>query len=319
MDEFCEAIYEPLAKVIRATGRANKVRGAALRALAMSHLICASDFSTTEAVLDLCEKVCMERYRGEDVVPSLRACALECWALLSTTGYDAYIAGEDLDVGNGNGRGVEILSTLGECLDHANLDLRCAAGECIAMIHEARLNLGIDDDDGGNASDRRFHPGSWEGSEKEVLMDEIKQRIAELSVESGHHMSKKNKKEQKASFREFMATIVEDESPAEVVTFRGGQLVLNSWKEIVQLNFIRHCLQGGFQIQLMMNETLHMIFGTDGSVLNASGTMSSLEKRLTMSKTSDASKAADQKMRKQRKSRINAQNRFLTADGDDPL
>jgi len=36
------------------------------------------------------------------------------------------------------------------------------------------------------------------------LMDGVKQRVSELSVESGHHMSKKAKKEQRATFREFM-------------------------------------------------------------------------------------------------------------------
>ena len=84
-------------------------------------------------------------------------------------------------------------------------------------------------------------------------MDEVKQRISELSVESSHHMSKKAKKEQRQTFREFMATIVDDEPPCEVVAFRGGTLTLNSWKEVVQLNFVRHCLQGGFQIQLVTN------------------------------------------------------------------
>lgn len=150
-------------------------------------------------------------------------------------------------------------------------------------------------------------------------MDEVKQRIAELSVESGHHMSKKSKKQQRSTFREFMSTIVDDEPPEEVVTFRGGSVKLTSWKEIVQLNFIRHCLQGGFQIQMMMNETLHDIFGVDGSIISdATGmTMSQLEKRLTMSKTSDAAKKADKKMNKQRKTRTNVKNHFLTADGED--
>jgi len=155
-DEFCEMIYDPLTKVVRATGRASRVRGAALRALAMAHLICASEFSTTEAVMDLCGEVCKERYRGEDVVPSLRATGLDCWALLSTSMQDAYIAGEDVP-----GGGAGMLSTLGECLEHVHLDLRCAAGESVALIHEARLNLGIDEDEGGNASDRRFHRGAF--------------------------------------------------------------------------------------------------------------------------------------------------------------
>mmetsp|Transcript_39271 Transcript_39271/g.118117 ORF Transcript_39271/g.118117 Transcript_39271/m.118117 type:complete len:228 (+) Transcript_39271:1103-1786(+) len=159
--------------------------------------------------------------------------------------------------------------------------------------------------------------GSWDGTEWEVLMDEVKQRVAELSVESGHHMSKKAKKEQRATFREFMATIVDDESPSEIVSFRGGQLTLKSWREIIQLNFIRHCLQSGFQIQLMTNPTLHAIFGADGNLLSTIENMSQLEKRLTMSKTSQAAKAADVDLTRRRRNRTNMKNHFLTADGDD--
>lgn len=317
MDEFCENIFGSLLKVVKATGRAPQVRGAALRALSMAHFICASEFSTTEDVLDLCECVCAPRYRGEDVTYSLRATALDCWALLSTTVNDVHIAGEDIITGTDHGRGLIILSLLNDCLIHVNLDLKCAAGEVLALIHEARLNLGIDENEGGNASERRYARGSWDGSEREVLMDEMKQRVAELSVESGHHMSKKSKKEQKATFRDFMATIVEDEPPSKIISFRGGQLTLNTWKEIIQVNFIRHCLQSGFQIQLMTNSTLQIIFGADSSVLNSTLTLSQLEKRLTLSKTSDTAKAADREMRKRRKSRTKAQNYFLTADGLD--
>jgi hypothetical protein len=162
------------------------------------------------------------------------------------------------------------------------------------------------------------HAGSWDGSEWEVLMDELKQRMAELAVESGHHMSKKAKKEQRSTFREFMATVVDDEPPYEVVSFRGGSLEMTSWREIIQLNFVRHCLQGGFQAQLMTNPTLLSLFGGDGMVLQdaAGKQMSSLEKRLVMSKTSDAAKAADVTMSRQRNNRNAAKNHFLTADGE---
>jgi hypothetical protein len=148
-------------------------------------------------------------------------------------------------------------------------------------------------------------------------MDEVKQRIAELSVESGHHLSRKVKKEQRSTFREFMATIVEDEAPEEVVAFRGGRLSMNNWKEIIQLNFVRHCLQSGFQVQILTNETLHQIFGANGQLLMENATMSQVEKRLTLSKTSTVAKAADLGLKADRKKRQNIKNHFLTADGDD--
>lgn len=132
-------------------------------------------------------------------------------------------------------------------------------------------------------------------------------------------MSKKSKKEQRATFRDYMATIVDDESPQEVVNFRGGTVELNSWREVIQLNFVRHCLQGGFQIQMMMNETLHAVFGVDGRVISdgSGAVLSQLEKRLTLSKTSDAARKADKVMMKQRRTRTNVKNHFITADGDD--
>ena len=319
-EEYCESIHDLLVKVIKATGRAAQVRGAALRALSMSYFICSSDdVAATEHLLDLCENVASDRYRGEDVQPILRSGALDCWALLCTTLDGSYLAGDE-DVGGfgENGRGVIMLPLLSNCLDHVNLDLRCAAGECIAFIHEARLEMGIDDElENVTATEKKYSRGSWDGSEVEVLMDEIKQRVSELSVESARHMSKKAKKEQRATFREFTATIVDDEYPSEVVAFRGGTLNLSSWREIIQLNFIRHCLQSGFQIQLMTNRTLQLIFGADASTLNSNATMSQLEKRLTLSKTSDASKAADREMLKRRKSKRNKQNHFLTIDGED--
>jgi len=148
-------------------------------------------------------------------------------------------------------------------------------------------------------------------------MDEIKQSVAELSVESGKHLSKKLKKDQRAIFRDLSSTIVDDESPCEVVTFRGGQLTLNSWREIIQLNFIRNALQTGFQIQLMTNNTLQMIFGLDASVLNTATQRSQLEKRHTQSKTSEASKQAYNERNKDRKSKMRAKHAFLDADGDE--
>lgn len=314
-DDYCDQVRQKLVLVVKMTQRAAQVRGAALKALSMAYFICSSNVGSSDRILDLCEEVCAPEYRGELVPASLRATALDCWALLSTLIDDTYLAGSDVE-GSGDGRGLVILPLLSDCLNSTNLDLRCAAGECVALIHEARLDLGIEEDEGENASERRYRRGSWDGTEFEVLIDEVKQRVAELSVESGRHMSKKAKKEQRATFRDFMATIVDDEAPNEVVAFRGGQITLTNWKEIIQLNFIRHCLQTGFQVQLMTNSTLQLIFGANSDMLNTVTQLSQLEKRHHLSKASEASKQAYNDRNKVRKSRISAKNAFMDADGE---
>jgi hypothetical protein len=318
-DDIVEKLNGPLKKTVNATGRVTQVRSAALRCLAMVHFICGTDcFEDGEnaaAVLTLCEKVSAQSYRGETVSPILRATALDCWSLLSTTFSDAYVAAGDSGDDFNLGQGLQLLPLLVECLESSNQSLRRSAGECVSLIHECRLNLGMDEEEAVNRTERAYRRGSWHGSEWEVLMDEVKQRIAELSVESGHHMSKKDKKEQRSTFRDFVSTIVDDENPEEIVNWRGGKVTLNSWKEIIQLNFVRHCLQGGFQTQLMTNETLQNIFG---AVFDGSGMpLNQLEKRMYMSKTSEAAKAADKAMTKQRRTRNNIKNHFLTADGED--
>jgi hypothetical protein len=76
-------------------------------------------------------------------------------------------------------------------------------------------------------------------------------------------------------------------------------------------------LQGGFQIQLLTNPILQAIFGADGDALNANAGYSKLEKRLLISKSSEASKTKDLDLSKKRRNRANVKNHFLNADGED--
>lgn len=321
-DEQYGAVEDTLRRAVMATGRAPGVRSAAMRALCLTSFICCSgtgaDEESTTSLLSFCESVSQESWRGEKEVitpPALRSAALDCWALLSTSLEDVMIAGD----GECYGRGLTMLPLLQQCLEHESSDLRVSAGECVALIHESRLSLGIAGEIAENASERRYRHGSWDGTEWEVLMDELKQKISFLSVQSGRQLSKKAKKEQRKVFRDFAAMVMDDEAPHEVINVCSGYtMTLVSWREIIQLNFTRRCLQGGFQAQLMANPTLWKLFGIDEIALrNASASsLSPLEKRLTISKMSDAAKAADRRMIRQRRSRHNAKNHFFIADGE---
>ena len=313
-DEFYESVEPNLKRTVLLTSRAPAVRGAALRAMCVTNFVCATeDDEHASSLLDLTASVAGPDYRQQVVPPTLRATALECWCLLATTLFDVDVSGND------TGRGLALLNLIQTCLNDPCLELRAAAGQCMALIHEARLEMGVvvDDDDAVTTTERKYCRGGWSGSPYEDIVFEIQERITELSNQSGHSISKKAKKELRSAFREFASTIADNENPKESIAFRGGSLEVTSWKGIVQLQFVRHCLQGGFQIQLLTNPTLQTIFGADGSVLNDSGTMSQLEKRLYMSKTSGAAKLAHVDMTKKRRARNNVKNHFLTTDGDD--
>jgi hypothetical protein len=315
-EDYFEQVYSrTLLRAVQSTHRAIPVRIAALRAIGMTVFIGVDDQIITEQVLDLCEALAQPEYRGEQVPPSLRAAALDVWNLLATTLHELYIAGKD-DVSTG--RGLMLLNTLVECLEQKeDLSLQSAAGECVAWIHTARLQLGVESEEGDNTTERRFRPGFWEGSEWSDTMAEIEQLMDLLSNQSGHFLSKKKKKETRSVFRELLATIQDNEPPLQVIQFRGGSLKLNSMKDIIALNFMRQCLQGGLQIQLMTNPTLQAIFGADCQALNSSNMgYSQLEKRLILSKASEAAKVKDLDRNKKRRNRTNVKNLFLASDDD---
>lgn len=198
-EEYVREVQGPLMRVVKVVHRAVQVRKAALRALAMACFMGSWSSSSTvaaagggggggdmvseelECVMDLCEEVGKEEFQGDKVDFRLRATAWECWALLGTLLGDACLAGdeedseddddvshvedgeeEDISLGirRRKRRGVNVLPLLSECLDTAkDLELKCSVGQCLALIHEARLNLGRKVGDGENASERRYGKG----------------------------------------------------------------------------------------------------------------------------------------------------------------
>lgn len=320
--DLYEQLVKRLTRTIQGTHRAALVRVAALRALGMLVFCGVDDDVITESVLDLCEQIVQSKYRGQTTPSSLRAAAWQVWTLSATTIHELYVAGKD-DVSIG--RGLLLLPVLLECFeaDETNSStLKEAAGQAMAYIHDARLRLGADALDGEvhqveNTTDLQYKLGSWEGSEWEDDVDEITQTIYDLAHTSGHDLSKKAKKEQRHVFRDYLGMLQDNEIPSLELKFRGGSLELNAFKDVVAYDFVKRCLQGGFQIQLLTNPTLQAIFGCDGATLGGSAGYSQLEKRLLLSKTSEASKLKDQGRHKGRNKRQNVKNHFLTADGED--
>lgn len=91
-------------------------------------------------LLDLCEAAAGERYRGEESPVPLRSAAIDSWSVLASTIEDTAIAGDE-------GRGAGFLPLLQKALDSNSPELRSSAGECCALIHESRLELGVQDEE----------------------------------------------------------------------------------------------------------------------------------------------------------------------------
>ena len=168
--DLYEQLEKRLTRAIQATHRATPVRVSALRALGMLVFCGIDDDLITESVLDLCEQIIQNQYRGEVTPLALRAAGFEVWTLLATTIHELYVSGK---TDESIGRGLLLLPVVSECLetdDQNNSILKEAAGQAMAYIHDCRLRLGVDALDGDehqveNTTDVKYTLGSWEGSE----------------------------------------------------------------------------------------------------------------------------------------------------------
>jgi hypothetical protein len=248
----------------------------------------------------------------------LTTAAFQVWAVLATKLHFFYVSGQDDAT---TGRGLPLLKCVLECLDDQDasetaLLFKEAAGRAVAYIHDARIMLGSTQVE--NATDAQYKLGSWEGTDYEDIMHDITQSVYNLAHASGHYMSKKAKKDQRQVFRDYLAMLQDNEDPVHVIQFRGSAtLELTTWKDVIAMDFIRRCLQGGFQIQLMTNPILQGMLGANGDALQATVSYSQQEKRLLWSKNSEMAKSKDQQRHKGRDKRHNINNDFLTADGED--
>ncbi len=142
------------------------------------------------------------------------------------------------------------LSHLMDLLKSADLDLRIAAGETIALLFELaqcdpNADLKCFEDDG--------------------LFETLKALVSD----SAKHRSKKDKKQQRASFRDILKTIEEGEFDGQKIKFGTESLYIDNWIRRKQYEALREALATGLNAHLMQNEFVREIFDL-GSPLQAS-------------------------------------------------
>jgi hypothetical protein len=136
----------------------------------------------------------------------------------------------------------------------------------VVYIHDARIMLGSTQVE--NTTDAQYKLGTWAGTDHEQIMQDIVHMVYQLAHASGHYMSPTAKKDQRQVFRDYLGTLQDNEDPVHVIQFRGSAtLELTSWKEVIAMDYLRRCFQGGFQIQLMTNPIVQRMLGANGTGL----------------------------------------------------
>jgi len=231
------------------TGSAGAARVSCAYALGNLAFLAAQAIAEVQAVMELLENV----FRTSGTPPELATAALSSWTLLSTV--MPYSSVQNLLV-----RLCPVFSNL---LDSPDVELRIATGEAIAVLYEF---VADDDDDDGNDTEEMSEEEEDDDEDDdddgvEKAMGELVPKLQSLSTDSHKYRSKKDRKEQKSSFRDILRTVDEGDDYYESVNINTREkLQIESWAQKKQYQAICRALASGTNMHLTENELIRGVF-----------------------------------------------------------
>uniref|UniRef100_A0A7N0UAI8 Interferon-related developmental regulator 1 n=1 Tax=Kalanchoe fedtschenkoi TaxID=63787 RepID=A0A7N0UAI8_KALFE len=192
---------------------------------------------------------------------------------------------------------LESLSYLSTLLDKDDRAVRIAAGEAVAVILEVGSFEKF-------AADLKAAGVGGHGTIHDIngIKEKIHKQVKDLSVEAGGKGSaKKDLNNQRNLFRDILVFIEDGYSPETSMKIGGDLMATSTWSQLIQLNFLKHFLGGGFVKHMQDNSFLQDVLGfTPKKSLASELNRSSIEKKWYKSPNSAVSKARTQHLNKQR-------------------
>merc|ERR1712241_790794 len=122
----------------------------------------------------------------------------------------------------------------------SDVEVRITAGEAIALILEFAYQY-----------DEEFLPDG---------LDSLIESLKQLATDSTKSRSKKDRKEQRSSFRDILRGVEEGDPPSEKVKFGQEVLFLDSWYKKLQYDWFCKVLGSGMNLHLSSNMMVREIF-----------------------------------------------------------
>lgn len=226
-------------------------------ALSMNQFFSGNDVTDTIEITQLLSNIFAGSYlKGNGAVATisaevaaLHAAAISSWTLLVTimTPSDIY----NLLGSTRTNTFMPSLNRLSELLLSPYLDVRISAGEALAVIFELGRDFAED------------YEQEWALDLVDILKD--------LATDSNKYRAKKDRKQQRASFRDILRYIEEDIVPETNIRFGKETLFLEGWCARTQYNACCRLLGPGMNIHLAENQLLREIFHLGNRVIGPVG------------------------------------------------
>ncbi|KAG9440436.1 hypothetical protein H6P81_020601 [Aristolochia fimbriata] len=296
--EILEESLVNLAQVLK-SGSDSRKQSSVLDCLAVLTFVGGNESEETQKSMQLIWQLIHPKPRANVGVaskptPSVVAAAVSAWSFLLTTVDGWRMSSSDWQ---------ESASYLSTLLDKDDRAIRLAAGEAIALIFEiSSFEKGLRGNNGDSVVEGKNSQGIF--SYVEALKDKILNQVRSLSMEAGGKGSaKKDLNNQRSLFRDVLEFLEYGHCPETSIKMQHGDpLVVSTWSQLIQLNFMKHFLGSGFAKHMQENELLHDVFNftPKKKQLGGHGHLAASEKRMFKSPNSAVNKARTQLLNKQR-------------------
>ncbi|CAL7942597.1 unnamed protein product [Xylocopa violacea] len=249
----CRNLKSILTFIATDTTASTQARSECCWALSMNQFLSGNDAADTIEIVQLLSGIFSGSYlKGNGAiatispeVAAMHAAAISSWTLLLTVMAPADIY--NLITSDRTNTYMPSLNKLRELLESPHLDVRLSAGEALAVIFELGRDFCCD------------YEQDWSLD----LIDVLK----ELATDSNKYRAKKDRKQQRANFRDILRYIEEDVIPEVHVKFGQEILYLEGWCARSQYNACCRLLGPGINIHLAENQLLREIFHLGNKVL----------------------------------------------------
>lgn len=204
-------------------------RASAASALGICCFIGSEELEDTADCLVALKAAFSKKIPSESSLHCAFASALSAWGLLLTIASSS-VAMEQME---------GCIATMCKLLELGDLNLRIAAGETVALVYELGRNEGV----------------SFQGP-----VNTLYALLRDLANESGRHKGKREKKQQKSSFRDILKSVEKNIRPDEKIKFASEYIQMTSWTWICRYKGFKDVLGSGTITHLECNMLLRDIF-----------------------------------------------------------
>lgn len=206
-------------------------RASAASALGLSCFIGAEETEDTAECLAALKAVFSKKIPSDPTHHIAFSNALLAWGLLLTVASES-VAQEQVE---------GVLAIICKILERGDLNLRIAAGETVALVFEIAREM-----------DYSLRNGP---------INNLYAMLRDLANESGRHKGKREKRQQRSSFRDILKSVEDGYSPDETIRFGIEYIKMTSWTWLCRYNAFKEALGSGTNIHLESNMLLREIFG----------------------------------------------------------